>query len=178
MYDRSQYFADALPDWVGELEEGVDYRELLRNAVVSVPVDDTMELSVADPDADDSDEANADEEDIAQGTIPQHGSTTGDVDPEPSTPIDTHAQSSTPINSQPPQEPSTATAKPSTQPSTAINNEPSTAINREPRMTKLPKATVVTKSVKMPVKIASEPEGVIQKPTPAKKRLRARHPCP
>ncbi|MCX6655758.1 MAG: hypothetical protein NTY03_11680 [Candidatus Bathyarchaeota archaeon] len=52
---------------------------------------------------------------------------------------------------------------------TAINNEPSTAINREPRMTKLPKATIVTKSVKIPVKIASESEGVIQQ-SPAREK--------
>jgi hypothetical protein len=119
--------------------------------------------AVADDGSDEAcsmDEEESDEDDVHDG-MPVQGSATGDVDPEPSTPIDTHAQSSTPINSQSPQEPSTATAKPST----AINNEPSTAtakpstaINREPRRTQLPKATVVAKSVKMPVKVADKPD--------------------
>jgi hypothetical protein len=100
-------------------------------------------------DASEAEEDTMEGQNVQVGT-PVQGSTIGDVDPEPSTPIDTHAQSSTPINSQPPQ-------------------EPSTAINREPRMTKLPKATVVTKSVKIPVKIASESEGVIQQ-SPAREK--------
>ncbi len=102
---------------MGKLEVGVDYRELLRSKGVELPAFDdggSMDDTADDSDADGSGEASAEEGDIAEGTIPVQGNAMEDVDPEPSTPIDTHAQSSTPINSQPPQEPSTATAKPST----------------------------------------------------------------
>jgi hypothetical protein len=83
---------------VGELEGDVDYRALLQKAGVSVPVGDTMGLSVADPVADDSGEVSAEDDDVALGTIPVQVSTTGDVDPETETHRDIQEQSSTPIS--------------------------------------------------------------------------------
>jgi hypothetical protein len=141
VYVRSQYFADALPDWVGELEEGVDYRELLRNAGVSVPVDDTMELSVADPVADDSGEDNTEEEDVAQGTIPVQGSATGDVDPESETHSDTQEQSSTPISNHQQQHTETETHS-----DTQMHTEtPSNMQTQTQRKAELPPATLKPK---------------------------------
>jgi hypothetical protein len=178
-YLRSQYSSDALFEWVGEPEGDVDYGELLRSKGVEVPataVADSGSMDgTADRDVDDNGtmEEKVAEEDIAEGT-PVQGSATGDVDPEPQAPMGTHGKSQAPTHGHPPQEPSPAMGEATEEPSTAMVNvlqeEPSTAMEKDLRVTKLPKATVVTKSVKIPVKIASESEGVIQK-TPAKDRL-------
>jgi hypothetical protein len=159
-YVRGTYTDDALPKWVGRLKGNVNYREFLLSKGVELPamVDDSGSMD------DGSGEDNAEEGDIAEGTIPVQGSTTGDVDPEPQAPTHSH----------PPQEPSPVTGEATEKPSTAMVNEPREesppVTEKNLRVTKLPKATVVAKSVKIPVKIADEPEGVTQK-TPAKDRL-------
>ncbi len=123
---------------------------------------------------DDSDDESQ-EGDIAEGMIPQHGSTTGDVDPEPQAPMGTHGKSQAVSHGHPPQEPSTATGEAMEKPSTAMVNESREesppVTEKDLRVTKLPKATITAKSVKIPVKIASEPEGVIQKSSQAKEKL-------
>ena len=117
------------------------------------------------------DEEASDEDDVHDG-MPVQGSATGDVDPEPQAPMGTHGKSQAVSHGHPPQEPSTATGEATEKPSTAMVNEPREEPSpvTELRRAQLPKATVEMKSVKIPVKIADEPEGVSQK-TPAKDRL-------
>jgi hypothetical protein len=178
-YLRSQYSSDALFEWVGEPEGDVDYGELLRSKGVEVPattVADSGSMDgTADRDVDDNGtmEEKVTEEDIAEGT-PVQGSTTGDVDPESQAPMGTHGKSQAVSHGQSPQEspPVTGEVMEKSPPVTVNESreEPPTVTEKDLRVTKLPKAIVEAKSVKIPVKIASESEGVIQQ-SPAREKL-------
>ena len=97
---------EALPDWVGEPEGDVDYRELLQNAGVDVPtVDDSDSMDdAADGDVDDN--STMEGQDVQVGT-PVQGSTVGDVDPKSPAVIDTQEQTQVHRHSHQQQHPST-----------------------------------------------------------------------
>ena len=97
---------EALPDWVGEPEGDVDYRELLQNAGVDVPtVDDSDSMDdVADGDVDDN--STMEGQDVQVGT-PVQGSTVGDIDPKSPAVIDTQEQTQVHTHSHQQQHPST-----------------------------------------------------------------------
>ena len=94
-YIRSQYSPKALPDWVGEIEGDVNYRELLRSKGVTVPyVDDSSSMETV------ADAAVEDDAMDVQVCTPLQDSTTGDVDPRLQTPTDTYKHLPTATNKQ------------------------------------------------------------------------------
>jgi hypothetical protein len=167
-YVRGTYTDDALPKWVGRLKGNVNYREFLLSKGVELPamVDDSGSMD------DGSGEDNAEEGDIAQGTIPVQGSAIGDVDPKSPSLTGTHGKSQAVSHGHSPQESSpvmgevTEKSPPVTVNESREEPSPATGLGRA----QLPKAIVVTKSVKVPVKIADESEGVIQQ-SPAREKL-------
>ncbi len=166
------YSAEFAPDWVGEPEGDVDYRELLQNAGVDVPaVDDSDPMDdvaddggsmddAADDDVDDN--STMEGQDVQVGT-PVQGSTVGDVDPKSPAVIDTQEQTQVHTHSHQQQHPSTPlSAGASTAPPM-----------RRPiqRRIELPAAILTTKSKVVPVKIAEVSEPVLRRQSPAWERL-------
>ena len=125
---------------MGKLEDGADYREILRREEITVPsTDDDDDDSVDDDDGDsddvtDSSESNEGEEDIEAG-IPVQASTTGGVDPQSREGHGSHGRSQAVSHGQSSQSPPTGV----TEGSRKESRDESRA-NPEVKKTKLPDA--------------------------------------